>query len=393
MTTDTPSVLSNLPDEKQTFLLKASISSGQDVYKNWQKWSASVDLNDVDGASFRLIPLLHKNLEKHQIYPIEMGKLKGISRYHWCKNQILLKAMGELLILFKVNTIDTMLLKGGALIYKYHNSPSLRPMSDFDLMVPRDQIYKATTVMIQNGWKSASNLMLDDPKVQKNTHNQSFVDKNGNECDLHWTPLREATWQDAERHFWETAEEITIHGNTVKILGPTEQLLHTIVHGSHYNVLPPIRWISDSWVIIENEKDTIVWERLIELGKKYSCLMSLQYGLQYLATEFKMAIPPDFLNHLAHQEIPLQEMVEYKIVSHMIPAYRIDTLLLRGWFRHCKQKPHASFYKKCISFPNFLRIYLRIGNPQDIANLIFKRLKSIRRESLSIKRVVHQTKK
>jgi len=350
----------NLPDEQQILLLKAALCSGQDCYDNFQKWRKLVDLDDIEHASFRLIPLLYENLQQHSVHQIELGKLKGISRYHWCKNQILLKSMTDLLRLLSCNGVDTLVLKGGALIYGYYKRPALRPMSDVDILVPKRS--------------------LNNPSIQKNLHSVEFIDAKGNECDLHWTPLWEATWEGAEMHFWETAEPITIQGVDTKIMAPTEQLFHTIVHGSQFNALPPLRWIADAFKVIEKDGERIDWDKLITLGKEYSYLTNLQQGILFLRSHFEIQMPEDFVTDLVQLKAPLTEKLEYQLESRYIPAYRIDMLLFRAWFRHSKQKRDTHSIHRLLSFPSYIRTRLKISSFNDIPKAMRTRLAKIRNE-------------
>ncbi len=370
----------NLPDEQQILLLKAALCPGQDCYDNFQQWRKQVDLDDIESASFRLIPLLYENLRKHAVHQVELGKLKGISRYHWCKNQILLKSMTDLLRLLSLNEVDTLVLKGGALIYGYYKRPALRPMNDVDILVPRRSLQQAVSVMLANGWKSLNNNDITDPSVQKNLHSVEFVDAKGNECDLHWTPLWDATWEGAETHFWETAEPITIQGIDTRIMGPTEQLFHTIVHGSQFNALPPLRWIADAFKIIENDGERIDWNKLITLGKEYSYLTNLQQGILFLRSNFEIQMPEAFVTALVHRKVPLNEKLEYQLESRYIPAHRIDMLLLRAWFRHSKQKRNTHSLYRLWSFPSYIRTRLKISSFKDIPEALKTRFAKIRNE-------------
>ena len=381
----------NLPDEQQILLLKAALCSGQDCYDNFQNWRKQVDLDDIESASFRLIPLLYENLQKHAVHQIELGKLKGISRYHWCKNQILLKSMTDLLRLLSYNEVDTLVLKGGALIYGYYKRPALRPMSDVDIMVPKRSLKKTVSVMLANGWKSVNNNDITDPSVQKNLHSVEFVDAKGNECDLHWTPLWDATWEGAETHFWETAEPITIQGIDTRIMAPTEQLFHTIVHGSQFNALPPLRWIADAFKVIEKDGERIDWDKLIILGKEYSYLTNLQQGIHFLRSHFKIQMPEEFVTALVHLRAPLTEKLEYQLESRYIPAYRIDMLLLRAWFRHSKQKKNTHSICRLLSFPSYIRTRLKISSFNDIPKAMRTRFAKIRNECRNEKKYWFQT--
>lgn len=368
---------SNFPDASQEMLLKAALFSGEEAIENWKTWSGSVDIDTLDGASFRLLPLLHANLVKHNITTPAIGKLKGISRFHWCKNQILINKMLSLIAALRNEQIDVMVLKGGALIFQYYKSSALRPMSDFDIMIPRDKIADAVALMQEIGWKPVGKLMISDPAVQAKRHGQSFVDGQGNECDLHWTPLFTATWDRAEALFWETSEEIQVKENVFRVLGPTEQLFHTVIHGGYYNQMPPIRWVADAWLILEQEPNRIDWKHLLELGTIYSYTTILQRGLLYLSTDFGANIPPEILSMISNKKITLREKIEIRALSKKIPSYRIDLLLLKIWFRHSQQRNNASFLSQLATFPSFFKAYISIEKWSQLPSFIVKRYRGI----------------
>lgn len=376
----------NLPDDRQQLLLQAALCSESVGYDSWQKWRKLVDLDTIEEASFRLIPLLYENLKRLHVTELELGKLRGISRYHWCKNQLLLKSMVELLLLLEKNGITTLVLKGGALVYSHYSSPALRPMSDMDIMVPRGQLPGTIELMQEYGWKLRGGIDIYDSGVFNRLHSVELTDGRGNECDLHWTPIWDATWKGAEVHFWETSEPFTLQGVNTRVLGPTEQLFHTIVHGSSYNAMPPIRWIADAVKILAKDSGSIDWEGMLRLGRKYGYLTSLQQGVLYLSGNYPVSIDARVINRYRRLSFPLKELMEYRLEKRYIPAYRIDTLLLRGWLRHCKQKRDSSFTTRVSSFPAYVATRMRIASATDVGVAVKARLKKIGQELKKTKR-------
>ncbi len=380
--------IDNLPDARQQLLLQAALRSGSACYESWQKWKKSVDLDDIEEASFRLVPLAYENLKQLHVSELELGKLRGISRYHWCKNQLLLKSMADLLRLLEKNGVTTLVLKGGALVYSHYASPALRPMSDIDIMVPREQLRRAIDIMIDNGWTLQGNLDFSDVAVQNRLHSIELKDGRGNECDLHWTPLWDATWDGADEHFWRSAEAVEIQGVSTRALGITEQFFHTIVHGSHYNAMPPIRWIADAVKILEKDRQQIDWNTLLQLAKSYGYLNSLQQGVSYLVENYPELIPEDFSRKVSNLSYPIGERLEYRLESRYIPAHRIDKLLMRGWFRHSRQKRNRPLFRRVFSFPSYIVTRMNVASLPDITTAISMRIEKIRSELQTEQRYV-----
>jgi len=80
----------------QELLLKAALLSGEEALESWRKWQDAIDWNEfLDHGSFRLLPLLYTNLYNHGVDDPAMGKLKGIYRQAWSKNQTLFHEMAK----------------------------------------------------------------------------------------------------------------------------------------------------------------------------------------------------------------------------------------------------------------------------------------------------------
>ena len=79
--------------------------------------------------------------------------------------------------------IETMLLKGAALLILFYKDAGLRPMTDVDLLVRRDQANRAIQLLTSLGWKSKYSspealIPFEQAGEFRNGDNQSL--------DLHW---------------------------------------------------------------------------------------------------------------------------------------------------------------------------------------------------------------
>lgn len=125
------------PTPQQELLLRASLFEEQEALQAWEAWKAQINWNDyLDAGSFRLLPLLFHNLQQHGVQDPLMHKLKGIYRKTWCENQIAFQKLAVLLQSFQKAGIKTLVLKGAALTVRHYQNNGLRPMNDFDVLVP-----------------------------------------------------------------------------------------------------------------------------------------------------------------------------------------------------------------------------------------------------------------
>lgn len=133
--------------------MQAALMNGGDAVAAWKEWQSGVDLEDqLDQGSFRLLPLLYTNLKQQGVDDPLMGKLKGIYRQAWSKNQTLFHEMSRVVKFLQDQGIQTMLLKGAPLSLLYYRNNGARPMADIDVMVHRNQVLQAYRLLINAGW-------------------------------------------------------------------------------------------------------------------------------------------------------------------------------------------------------------------------------------------------
>jgi len=75
------------PTREQELLLRAALLQGNDAINAWHEWKSSVDIEQLDQGSYRLLPLLYRSLHIDGVEDPLMNKLKGVYRMTWYKNQ------------------------------------------------------------------------------------------------------------------------------------------------------------------------------------------------------------------------------------------------------------------------------------------------------------------
>jgi len=301
----------DLVTPRQELLLKAALLSGEEALSAWKAWQYQIDWNDhPDQGSFRLLPLVYTNLHKHGNNDPIMGKLKGIYRNAWSKNQTLFHEMARVVDYLQQEGIRTMLLKGASLSLLYYKNNGARPMADIDVLVPLEQARRACEVLQKVGWMpspplSDMDLIFGHAVQLKNSREREF--------DLHWRPFNSCS-DNFEKDFWSEATPVKMANVQSLSPSPTNMLFHVIIHGMTWNAVPSIRWIADALILINSDQFTINWQQLMNTARKNYLSLRLKNGLRYLHDTFHPSIPASIMKAVDNLPVSYLEKIEYRFM-------------------------------------------------------------------------------
>jgi hypothetical protein len=255
------------PTPQQQLLLQAALWQGEPAIEAWKKWQINTKLETLDPGSYRMLPLLYHNLSVHGIEHPTLSKMKGVYRHTWAQNQLLLYRITQVLIALQEAEIPTLLLKGAALITLYYQNQGLRPMSDFDLLVPKAKIPQAIDILQALEW-------LPETIPDFSNHHAHTFKNQGQELDLHWSFIPESIAHPQAEDIWQRAIPCPL---PALALSPTDQLFHICVHGFQWNPMPSLRWVADAIVLLKHQPQ-LDWNRLIDLAICYELVLPLKVG-------------------------------------------------------------------------------------------------------------------
>jgi hypothetical protein len=338
-----------LPSPQQELLLRAALLRGKDAIEAWKEWKSVVDIEQVDHASHRMLPLLYRNLQTHGIKDASMGKYKGVYRQTWYKNQMLFHAIASLLRSFRDENVQTLMLKGAALTVLYYRDYGLRPMNDFDVLIRMEQVLPAIKLLQRLGWTPMD--FVPTEKYISVSYSHGFRNSAGQELDLHWHVLSQSREINADDDFWDGAITADINGVAIEELNPTDQLLHVCIHGARWNVTPPFRWVADAITVLNTSQAGIDWNRLIGQAEKRRLILPLMDTLNYLKEVFDAPIATGVLKRLQDVPVPRTERMEYKIAVSPPTQWRA---VLDLWCQHSRLAGNVGLTRRITRFPNFL---------------------------------------
>jgi hypothetical protein len=358
------------PTKQEELLLQAALLQGDRAIQAWEEWISSVDIDQLDRSSRKLLPLLYHNLHLIGITHPSMVFLKSVKRYTWYKNQILFVFLERQLQEFRKAGIKTMLLKGDAMTAVYYKDYSLRPMEDLDIMVPYEQASKAIAVLRESDWKSVSvisNKLIS--KLIKYKHAEHFKLGSDTYLDLHWHLLPHCLEPNADEDYWNNACQVTVGTENSWTLNPTDQLLHICAHGLVWEQPHTIRWTADAMTVIR-QSDEIDWERLIVQVQKHRITKLVRYALLYLKENFDAPVPSYFLDMLADTYISKHELREFRVFTNpqgftgRLPLYLCH-------FNRAMQGTH--WWSKVAALPSYFQIVWHNANLKQIPFIVLRK--------------------
>jgi hypothetical protein len=295
------------PEPDELLLLRAALLDGNDALDAWRAFTAAHGgIEDLGYASYRLLPRLSRTLAVLDPHDPETARLKGVYRHAWYANQQLLYDGSVAIGALQESGIPVIVLKGAALIALYPDNIGLRPMDDVDILVrPRDA-ERALAVLHALGWTSDERRSLI--QVMRLRHALALRGPRG-ELDLHWSSL--APRSDDEQ-LWEDAIPVSLHGVRTSAPSPTDQLLLACAHGLGWSP-SRVRWITDAMLVIGTTGEEIDWPGLVERARLRRITLDLAAALDFLKTEFAVAVPASVVAELRRSPVRAGERVAHAI--------------------------------------------------------------------------------
>jgi len=369
------------PTPDQELLLRAALSRGAATPEAWTAWKSGHDLVEtkLDHGSFRLLPLVYRNLVAHRAADEHLPRLKGIYRYWWCSNQRLLYQAAAIIRSLDQAGVPSLVLKGAATAILHYRDMGVRPMGDIDLLVPVDQAAAAVAHLEQLGWRPARPRVADLIRYQ---HSVTMVRDKGEALDVHWHVFRECIQGDASAGFWRRSVPLEVLNTRCRALGPADALLHTVVHGMRWNEEPTLRWIPDAMAILRSAPEALDWEAVGEEARERRLLLRMVRGLDYLRRTFDAPIPDTVLERIRNSPPSKLERLEYRFLTlgsdgdRRLRFGHVPLLIVT----YLRLMSRQSLARKLAELPAFLRY--RLKNRSEPAIVVMRRLKREIRRAL-----------
>jgi hypothetical protein len=326
-----------LPHRLHFLLLRAALADGDEATRAWSEWKQAVGgIQNVDAGSFRLLPLVYRNLLAADPTDPALPVLRGLHRQVWVSNQLLMRWASEVLAALHAAGVATLVLKGAALAPLHYPDLGARPMDDLDLLVSEGNAGKAMDVLERLGFRPERPTARDAIGIR---HAETFEDSDNRVVDLHsslfWGGAAPASM------LWDAAVPLELGGVETAALGPADQLFHVCLHGTSWNRMPPVRWIADATVLIRSAGRELDWSRLVRMAAATRRTVPLRAALEVLRDRLDVAVPDAVLDRLARTPVSPLDRAAYGALARSPSLYRYLGTTWLAWRAH-RDYTHAS---------------------------------------------------
>lgn len=358
-----------LPTPRQLLLLRACLWHGEKALAAWAEWrNREPDLTKIEPGSLRLLPLLYRNLGPQLAADPAAAWLKDVYRGSWTANQLGLRVGRRAIDALQTTGIDVLMLKGAALIDSVYGDLGARPMGDIDLAVPPPRIAEAVRALQGAGLMATEG---DPERLLAARHSLAFRDPGGQEVDLH----RGMLWHPGlDEEFWRGSVDAEVAGTRVRILNPTDQLLHVCAHGAAWNPVHPVRWAADAFKAIEADGSRLDWQRLTVMARSGRLSAPIAEALDVLADDLEAPVPEDVRTELSRAPVSRAERRAHEALAS--PPSSRRSLAMLSWFRerHRAQAALNGERPRLTGFVRYLQGFWDLDRPSQVPGHALRRL-------------------
>jgi hypothetical protein len=252
-------------------------------------WASLTDAAEYHG----LAPILYRALNSAglgQIPENVAARLRDCYGHSARRNGILTARLLTLLSAFGAGGIAVVPLKGPVLAESLYPDPVLRPFSDLDLLVRKQDVPAAVQLLTREGYTFGAHLArLPFDTLVSFTFELLFRHEQMAQVDLQWdTGPSDYPFRFDVEILWRSLSRAQIARKEVATLSPESLLLYLCVHGTKH-MWSRLVWLGDVARLARAQPG---WVRIFELATEAGCTRPLLLGL-LLAYEVLAAPVPE----------------------------------------------------------------------------------------------------
>jgi hypothetical protein len=324
---------------------------GRDAWRAWKGYAAGA----LTPEERQIAPTLARALARRGVADADEAALQPFARAAWIAHQANRGVGAEVLRLLHGAGIETLVLKGTALVPAFYRDPAARRVGDVDILVREARFREAWDCLTSSGWRSVDTDQRHfDPRFG---HAVQLMDRDGHSLDLHCHVLAVSCERGADDAFWEAAVPVVVGGVSTNMLCATDQLLHVCVHGQFRPVVAPVRWYADAVMILRGAASSIDWTRFLAVARARRVTLFVAAALESLADVLGVHAPDDVLRSL---QATAPDAIERMVFRSLRADSRGRPLLRARWHgaRFLRGTAGQSLWARVRHIPAFLRGWL-----------------------------------
>jgi len=294
--------------------------------KNNLDWDCFIKKARENGISAVVYSKLNKiKKDCPHIPSLVFEELKKIYYMNATKNSLIFEELGKVLDTFRKSGIQVIVLKGAALAEKIYGNLALRPMTDVDLLVKKEDLFCLDDQMKILGYRP-SDISIDDidfSSTYLTTLDYRSLSPNSTSFHVHWHFVNSTIPNESYinnikiEDIWRDAEKTKIADAETLVMAPHHLLIHLSEHALRItHSLSKLSLLCDINESVNSYQERLDWDRLIKDSLKFD-LSQMVYISLYFASEFLgTKIPEYVLLKLRPERLSLGEKIFMNSISN-----------------------------------------------------------------------------
>lgn len=245
----------------------------------------------------QLIPLLYHNLSaicREAVPSPAIERLRARNREYAVRAMALSAELVRLLQLFEAERLEVIPYKGPALALAAYGDAVLRPASDLDVLVRREDALKACIALERRGYKPAVPLARLHAGLAIHWNQElSFDSPHGPQVDLHWsmTPPQVPPLLDFD-FLRQRLVTVEVEGYPVRTLCPEDSLLCLLFPCLRHQ-WSSLKWLCDMAQVVDSA-DRLCWPEVARRASAQGYARTLRVAGSLLSSHLSVPVPPQF---------------------------------------------------------------------------------------------------
>ncbi|NIM59469.1 MAG: hypothetical protein GTO16_11090, partial [Candidatus Aminicenantes bacterium] len=302
--------------------IKDRIIEAEENNLDWDRFLKKAKENGVSAVVYSKLNRIKKDCPCIPLFVFE--ELKKIYYMNATKNSLIFEELGKVLNTFRKSGIQVIALKGAALAEKIYGNLALRPMTDVDLLVKKEDLFCLDKQMKKLGYRP-SDISIDDidfSSTYLTTLDYRSFSANSASFHVHWhfvnsTVPNESYIKNIKiEDIWRDAEKTKIADEETLVMAPHQLLIHLSEHALRItHSLSKLSLLCDIGESVNFYKERLDWDRLIKDSLKFDLSQMVYISLYFVHRFLETKIPEYVLLKLRPERLSLGEKIFMNFLS------------------------------------------------------------------------------
>jgi len=225
-------------------LLVAAAADRERAARAWASWLDAVDIEDLEDGATALLSLVRRNVVDLQAEPSIEGRVRGVHRQTWARNQLLWSAGAPLVDRLAEVAGVPLLLPPTALLPAYDGDWGARPLERIQVALHPESVEPVRDALAATGWAvdhvTPSLLARTRAGLVERWQSQ---DPAGNWVSIRWHVLRGVRSSVADEQLHGAAVPAVVGSSRVHLLHPADALVERLWNSAGD---PTPGWVADA---------------------------------------------------------------------------------------------------------------------------------------------------